>query len=386
MKKIFFLLITFFLLVGCDEKPRIRKDVKYPDLISPIYFLETINISSPRVALVDGTLYIFSLDCLESFDTKEEFIEQECVLPYSDVNILMYSVYNEIYDIHNSKKSLYNFDFIINSNYWNYELFIPENNNNKVVAIYKFAFEPETFFLLLTGVTTSLKYMYSDLNISYITEEDHKNSLNKEYEYKKDYSLSLLPKYRKRDMKMIDQIIDKYPSNSGYYLMYKNNEYLELKKNRDSALEIALNDFLECDLSKTHNIFFVGFDDEVTLNDDVSAILVIPSYFTYHITLNDTIGSNELPTRFLLKNDKLFYWYDPNYGLTEDLVDAFYSFNIIDTIDVGFNCNFREKYENPKFAVYFFCKDDLNNYKRVIKNNYPKRSRWYRNPKIKCKK
>ena len=91
----------------------------------------------------------------------------------------------------------------------------------------------------------------------------------------------------------------------------------------------------------------------------------------------------------MIKEGKLFYWYDRLNGLTEDLVNAFYSFNIIDTIDVGFNYNFQDGFENPKFAVYFFCKDDLTKYKkRIITSelsslwDYP----WYRKLRINCKK
>ncbi|MCL2073389.1 MAG: hypothetical protein FWH18_05700 [Marinilabiliaceae bacterium] len=51
MKNILLTSIIACLMIGCDSntKPRIRKDVNYPDVISPMYFIETFEIDDPRV-------------------------------------------------------------------------------------------------------------------------------------------------------------------------------------------------------------------------------------------------------------------------------------------------------------------------------------------------
>jgi len=380
---ILFLLIACLILIICDSNPRIKKDVNYPDLISPIYFGDFFIINSPRIAIVDNQFYFFCFDNLTPFENKEEFLVQEGVsrLFLNDLcNMFRFDVYNDIYD--NSKFKDNNKDFGIN-----YEelLFLPDGNINGI-AIYKFAFEPKEYLLSLQGTTKAVVNLVNNTSITWRgtpPEEpvccDEPNS----------YFIEVIPLYKKRDCKIMDQIAAKKVITEINRIEW-DEDYNEIHNSRVKLLETAVNNFLGCKLSKIHDIFRVGFSENIfryeANYDDISSLYIVPSYFTYHITPSDTIGSTELPTRHLIKDGKLFYWYDEYYGLTEEFVNAFSNFGIIDTIESGFRYNFRDKVENPKIATYFFCKNDLSKYKRVITRNVnsPFYRWYYKKPRIKC--
>lgn len=151
----------------------------------------------------------------------------------------------------------------------------------------------------------------------------------------------------------------------------------------NTALENAISDFQKTRLNKKHNVFSVDFKE---VNESVIGISILPVDYTYYITLIDTIGSTRLPTKHVVKEGKLFYWYDSDYGLTKALVDDFHQFNLIDSVDhadlvalLGLGTYFDD---GAKGIHYYFCKNDLTKYKRVI-------SKWaieeYPPPKLRCK-
>ncbi len=165
----------------------------------------------------------------------------------------------------------------------------------------------------------------------------------------------------------------------------------------DTAIEIAIEDYLKCRLSK-HFCAFIVWVDEISeyapykINDELIVIDISPAFHRTHITpLVDTIGSVRLPTRHIIKNGKLFYWYDPNYGLTEKMVNVLFQFNVADSIDLlapsitldDYTDNYihHQVDEKTKISTYYFCKNNLNKYKRVITNIA---TGWYKPPKIKC--
>jgi hypothetical protein len=167
----------------------------------------------------------------------------------------------------------------------------------------------------------------------------------------------------------------------------------------DTTMETAIEDYLRCRLSKPFNVFTV-YIDEISeyapnkINDEVTVIGISPALRKVYITPVDTVGSIRVPTRHIVKDGKLFYWHDPDYGLTEEMVRVFYQFNIADSI--GLEDLFATQDERTddyyihsrvnkkgKAADYYFCKDDPNNYKRVITNIA---TGWYKPPKLRCKK
>lgn len=161
----------------------------------------------------------------------------------------------------------------------------------------------------------------------------------------------------------------------------------------DAAIEIAITDFLKCRLSKKSSVFSVsiyegGTDDRYKIMDNIIVISVLPIENIepyYRITLVDTLGSARLPTRHIIKNGKLFYWHDLDFGLTEEVIKAFLEFNLAQPInisDLSMLLGYEGYYGNTEAAQYYFCKNDLSNYKRVITGIAPG---WYKPPKVNCR-
>lgn len=165
----------------------------------------------------------------------------------------------------------------------------------------------------------------------------------------------------------------------------------------DTAVEIAIADYLKCKLSKPFNVFNVWIDEiseyaPHKINDEITVIDISPAFRKVYLTPVDTVGSVRVPTRHLIKDGKLFYWHDPYYGLTEEMVKVLYQFNIADSIaleDLFATQDERtddyyihsQVYKKGKVAVYYFCKDNPGNYKRVITSAA---TGWYQPPKLKC--
>lgn len=161
----------------------------------------------------------------------------------------------------------------------------------------------------------------------------------------------------------------------------------------DIARENAISDFLKCRLSRKSSVFSVsmyerGTHDRYEIVDDIIVVLISPIENTepyYRITLVDTLGSTRLPTRHIIKNGKLFYWHDPDFGLTEEVINAFLEFNLAQPInisDLSMLLGYEGYYGNTEAAQYYFCKNDLSNYKRVITGIAPG---WYKPPKVNCR-
>lgn len=88
------------------------------------------------------------------------------------------------------------------------------------------------------------------------------------------------------------------------------------------------------------------------------------------MTKEAVLGSKgRLPSRYIEKNGKLFFWWDDDYSLTENTLAVFNKYNLLQgdkngTIKVPDSIID----DAEKAAHYYFCKEDLSKYKRVITN------------------
>ncbi len=180
----------------------------------------------------------------------------------------------------------------------------------------------------------------------------------------------------------------------------------------DDPIEIAITDFLKTRLSKNYSVFSVfiyerGEYDRYEINDNLIVISILPiknsfpdytPFYVnalgrevipreYYITLTDTLGSKRLPTRHIIQKGKLFYWHDSEYGLTQEMVDAFINFNIAEKVNISdpYLLLGLEGYidDAMKGADYYLCKNDLRHYKRVITNIA---TGWYKPPTVRCRR
>lgn len=166
----------------------------------------------------------------------------------------------------------------------------------------------------------------------------------------------------------------------------------------EAAVQIAIENYLRCRFSKNYNAFFLMVDEyseyaPYKVSDDITVISIAPATFKVHITPSvDTIGSVFIPTRHIIKDGKFFYWYDPNYGLTEEMVKLLFQYGIADSIDLldpsvtldDYTDNYIHYPDKVKTkgVNYYCCRKNPTKYKRVITKMA---TGWYEPPKVKCK-
>jgi hypothetical protein len=189
----FIIVIKSLFLVNCTNQPHIKEGVIYPDLISPIYYLDTFQITYPRVAIVDSLPYIFSLEKTLPFANKEDFINQKGVIRFltRELHFIRTIAYVGIYKHQNWEKTFQ--DLVTQNEFYFDELFIPDDSLNSI-PVYRFAFEPQSFLLTLIAPIDSA-----------ITAPGHEDSILEVF-YSKDYYPAIIPLYNKQDLKQINKL------------------------------------------------------------------------------------------------------------------------------------------------------------------------------------
>jgi len=182
---------------------------------------------------------------------------------------------------------------------------------------------------------------------------------------------------------------------------------------RDVAISNAILNFSNsCKLFKNDLVFSVSFEDTVFLlalnletahryREKFYEDLVLVSISAHRIcveceedglkfndrflyTAETTIGSKgKLPSRHIEKGGKLFYWWDDDYPLTEEMLAILWKYDLLfdDTERLVVIPQFSID-DRLKGAHYYFCKNDLSKFKRVITNIA---HGYYKPPKLKCK-
>ena len=193
-----FILIAFLFVVGCNDvdEPHIKKNVTYPDLISPIYYIDTFQIESPRITFLDSVPYIFSLKELEQFENEDDFIKRKGVIRYltPDMHSDRHIGYLGVYEISKKDKSLQSLVYS-DSYYWN-DVLLPIENI-KGMPIYKFVFEPETFLLTIISkeFNTDMQVLSIEGNCSFVPAF-----------FSKDFILAINPIFSKRNWEKINKL------------------------------------------------------------------------------------------------------------------------------------------------------------------------------------
>jgi hypothetical protein len=102
------------------------------------------------------------------------------------------------------------------------------------------------------------------------------------------------------------------------------------------------------------------------------------------LTSETKVGSKgELPSRFIEKEGKLFFWWDDDYPLTEEALAVLKKYDLLQDDEGGL-------ITVPDFIIddaqqgahYYFCRNDISKYKRVITT---KGMGYYDPPKLNCK-
>jgi len=160
----------------------------------------------------------------------------------------------------------------------------------------------------------------------------------------------------------------------------------------NAAIHNAIEDFVRTSkLLKDHDVFQINIweNDEFSHYKFADNILVVgvlgnPIRKIYVLPEN-TIGSYSdfFPTDCVVKGDKFFYWNNPEKPITQEFIDVFTKYMVLDSLFIyghGEYSSFTD--DSQKGVDYYFCKDDFTNYK---KNTGRIASGSYEPPKVKCK-
>ncbi|MEP1150342.1 MAG: hypothetical protein ABJH08_01330 [Balneola sp.] len=173
-------------------------------------------------------------------------------------------------------------------------------------------------------------------------------------------------------------------------------ESLVEKGDKEEAIQNAILDFSHTKrLFKQDSVFYIGVDDPLVIfkegktrwhphktHDKIIGISIVgDSENLYHksdVELNKPNENPRIPSRFVIHNEKLFLWYDDTQQITQELVDAISQFGLVRDNDEEL---FVVIDDGKKGANYFFCRNDLSRYKKVINNIA---IGYYDMPKLSC--
>lgn len=127
------------------------------------------------------------------------------------------------------------------------------------------------------------------------------------------------------------------------------------------------------------------FDIEITSVDNMLVIGIIGTTNKLFVKSNNKIGTNSdptFPTNFVIKNSRLFLWYDPNKTISQELRSVLIKYNHLDSV-------WMKEYDIPPYVIddgkqgviYYFCKKNLSIYKKTGSNTI---KRHYKTPKLDC--
>jgi len=176
-------------------------------------------------------------------------------------------------------------------------------------------------------------------------------------------------------------------------------ESLVEKGNKEDAIQNAILDFSHTKkLFKQDSVFYVGVEDTlyslklVSESEyahqwvpdkpykDIIGISIIGDEETLYHKKDLEIGSSgKIPSRYQVVSGKLFLWHDDKYPLTKELVNILERYNLIRSDDVEL---FFITDDGKKGASYYFCRNDLSNYKKEISTI----AMGYDVPELKCSK
>lgn len=137
-------------------------------------------------------------------------------------------------------------------------------------------------------------------------------------------------------------------------------------------MKIAIFDFCKnkSKLLKNDNSFHVQYKD---LNNNLCRVTIIGNDNKFIVENKDSLKN--LPNKFIDCEKKLFFWKDKSSNKNDSIYAKFIEFNLIET-----NNDVLEEFvdDKKKAAIYFFCKNNINKYKKVTSNTFN------HIPKLKC--
>ena len=119
-------------------------------------------------------------------------------------------------------------------------------------------------------------------------------------------------------------------------------------------------------LLKDDEVFNIEID---TLDNDIINVRILGMNYLPQLLdpEKDINGKHDwsFPTKYTIKNGKLFYWYDPNYVITQEIMDIMLAYDQI--YYMRWEYDFPDMLSNDfqDAAKYFFYRYDLTCYKKI---------------------
>ena len=182
---------------------------------------------------------------------------------------------------------------------------------------------------------------------------------------------------------------------------YSQEKYIPQSTNfAEFAIYEAITDFADnCRLFKQDSIFYITTLDTLkhyTLQRNQGTLEWICDSIYANILVVEIFGSvnklfylpdavvgskGKLPSRYVIVKSKLFYWDDDDYPLTEETLSVLKKYDAL--TDMIHDRVLPETVldESKKSIHYYFCRNNLSKYKRVVTNIA---TGYYRPPKLNC--
>ncbi len=153
---------------------------------------------------------------------------------------------------------------------------------------------------------------------------------------------------------------------------------------KETVIRNAILDFSSTSkLYKRDTVFSVKVL-ELTNNDELLVVRISKNNMKMLLTDSTKVGSKgvKIPTRYIEKNSKLFFWWDNDSPLTEEALAVFDKYNLLQDNEDGW-------VKFPDFTIddaqkgvhYYFCKINLAKYKKVTTS---KGIGYYDAPSLNC--
>lgn len=118
---------------------------------------------------------------------------------------------------------------------------------------------------------------------------------------------------------------------------------------------------------------------------EIVAVSIGANYNKILIEENVKVGEKgvKMPTRYIERDGKLFYWRDNNYPLTQEMLAVLKRYNLLVKNDMDGIIEFYDFEVNDaqKGVDYFFCEKDLTKFKKRTTN---KGIGYYEPPSLEC--
>lgn len=160
----------------------------------------------------------------------------------------------------------------------------------------------------------------------------------------------------------------------------------------EALVRNCITDFIHTKLATADSVFWVVSLDDSYRKLDCRSILIGSADYKECAYPSDTVGCYDtfLPTRFIIVDNKLFYWHDRTTPITKELLDVLAQYNWIDRDWIYEELEMTPEELTPDFDVrkyvpfppmggdcsakgawYYIDKNDYTKYKRYIQSYDP---------------